>query len=181
MSVSNFGKVFGQTPTAGPSCDAELERALFQLMGQLEQILVRMDAVSETKRLPGSIEIAKELLVELVEFAEARFEKAELLPLIDRVCDFHDHTKRLEKMLGGQSWNGFAAFIGIKMSYSDEVKAMFQELGKGLIEAIGGFFQLFESRFQSRDDASEWEASSQVFLDDLIRRWNLDSRAHATN
>ena len=177
MSVSNIGKSHGQPAGAVTSRDAELERALFQLMGQLEQILVRMDAVSESKRVPGSVEIAKEILVELVEFSEARFEKASLKPLIDQVCDFHEHTKRLEKMLGGQSWSGFAAFIGIKVSYSDEVKAMFQELGKGLTDAIGGFFQLFESKFQSKDDASEWEAGSQVFLDDLIRRWNLDSRA----
>ena len=180
MSVSKVGKVSGQSPAAAPSRDAELERALFQLMGRLEQILVRMDAVSESKRLPGSIEIAKEILVEVVEFSESRFEKAALLPLIDQVCDFHEHSKRLEKMLGGQSWNGFAAFIGIKISYSDEVKAMFQELGKGLADAIGGFFQLFESKFQSRDEASEWQAGSQVFLDDLIRRWNLDSRARDT-
>jgi hypothetical protein len=168
-----------QSLAAGQSRDAELEREMFQLMGQLEQILVRMDTVGESKRLSGSIEIAKEILVELVEFSEQRFKKEPLNPLINQVCDFHEHTKRFEKLLGGQSWNGFAALIGIKLTYSDEAKAMFQELGRDLIEVIGGFFQLFESRFQSRSEASEWSASTQVFLDDLVRRCNLDGRVRS--
>lgn len=179
MSVSKVGMVHDRSPAAGQTPDSEHERALFQLMGQLEQILVRLDTVSDSKRLPGSIEIGKEILVELVEFSEQRFEKEPLKVLINQVCDFHELTKRFEKMVGGQSWNGFAAWIGIKMSYPDEVKAMFQELGRILIEIIGGFFQLFESRFQSRHDVSEWEAGSQVFVDDVIRRWNLDSRDHS--
>ena len=179
MSVSKVGTLKAQAQAAGQSRDAEHERLLFQLMGQLEQILVRMDALSDSKRLPGSIEIVKEILVELVEFSEPRFDKESLRPLINKVCDFHEATKRFEKMMGGQSWNGFAALIGIKMSYSDEIKVMFQELGRDLIEAIFGFFQLFESRFESPDKASEFKAGSQVFLDDLVGRWNLESRDRA--
>lgn len=174
MSVSDVGTRRNQSATAGSSPDAEQERALFQLMGQLEQILVRLDDVGATKRVPGSIEIAKELLVELVEFSEKRYEDSLTAPLVDRVCDFHQGTKRFEKMLGGQSWSGFAALIGIKMSYSDEIKAMFQQLGRDLLEVVDGFFQLFESRFASPDQASEWHANSQVFLDDLVRRWNVE-------
>lgn len=178
MSVSKVGPVNVQ-PASGASSDAEHERVLFQLMGRLEQILVRMDSLSDSKRVPGSIEIVKEILVELVEFSEPRFEKEPLERLIDKVCDFHEATKKFEKMVGGQSWNGFAAFIGIKMSYSDEVKAMFQELGRDLVEAVFGFFQLFEQRFESKEKASEFSAGSTVFLDDLVRRWNLDNRTPA--
>jgi hypothetical protein len=174
MSVSNVGTLRNQSATSGSSLDAEQERALFQLMGQLEQILVRMDDIGASKRLPGSIEVAKELLVELVDFSEKRYEKDLTTPLVDQVCDFHESTKRLEKMLGGQSWSGFAALIGIKMSYSDEIKAMFQQLGRDVLAVVGGFFQLFESRFASPDQASEWHANSQVFLDDIVRRWKID-------
>lgn len=179
MSVSNVNTLQGQALAAGGSQDAELERALFQLMGQLEQVLVRLDPLSGAKRLPGSIEIAKEILVALIEFSDGRFAKSQTTALIDQVCDFHELTKRFERMLGGQSWNGFAALIGIKLSYSDEIKAMFQQLGRDLMEVVGNFFQLFESRFQSADQASEWQASSQVFLDDLVRKWNTDAQGHS--
>lgn len=179
MSVSNVNAIQDQAMAVGNSQDAELERALFQLMGQLEQILVRLDALSGTKRLPGTIEIGKELLVAMIEFSEGRFEKTQTAALIDQVCDFHELTKRFERMLGGQSWNGFAALIGIKMSYSDEIKAMFQQVGSELLEVVGNFFQMFESRFQSADQASEWRASSQVFLDDLVRKWNSDGQGRS--
>jgi hypothetical protein len=181
MSVSKVGPTTKPSALAAPPQDAEFERELFQLMGQLEQILVRLDAVSSSKRLPGSIEIAKEILVELVEFAEPRFKKESLTGIIGQVCDFHEQTKQFERLLGGPSWNGIAAFIGIKMSYSDEVKTMFQRLGRDLIEIVGGFFQLFEARFHSRAQASEWQASSQVFVDDVIRRWNADSRVRSNH
>ena len=174
MSVSNVGTVQNQSAQAGTPGDAEHERLLFQLMGKLEQILVRLDEVPATKRLAGSLEVAKEILVEIVEFSEQRYEKSSTKPLIDQVCDFHDSTKRFQRMHGGQSWNGFAALIGIKMSYSDETKAMFQELGRDLLEVVSGFFQLFESRFSAADKSSEWHANAQVFLDDLVRRWNVD-------
>jgi len=70
MSVSNVGTLRNHSATSGTSLDAEQGRALFQLMGQLEQILVRMDEFGASKRLPGYIEVAKELLIELVEFSE---------------------------------------------------------------------------------------------------------------
>lgn len=177
MSVSKAGAMTKPSALAVPTQDAEFERELFQLMGELEQVLVRLDAVSAAKRLPASIEIAKEILVELLEFAQPRFQKESLTGIIDQVCEFHEQTKQSERLLGGASWNGIAAFIGFKMSYSDEVKTLFQRLGRDLIEMIGGFFQLFESRFTSREQASEWQASSQVFVDDVIRRWNAESRS----
>jgi hypothetical protein len=176
MSVSKVATITKPFDNALPGQDAEHERELFQLMGQLEQILVRLDEVSAAKRLTGSIEIAKEILVELVEFSDSRFKKESLAELIDQVCDFHEKTKQLERLLGGPSWNGIAALIGIKPSYPDEVKTMFQQLGRDLIEIIGGFFEQFESRFQSRSQASEWQANSQVFVDDVIRRWNAEAR-----
>ncbi len=179
MSVSKAGLVYDPSAALGSSQDAEHERALFQLMGQLEQILVRLDAVGESKRLAGSIEIAKEILVELVEFSEKRFEKQSLAALIDHVCDFHELTKQFERMLGGQSWNGLAAFIGIKLSYSEDSKLMFQQLGLDLIAILTGYFDLFESRFQSREQATEWEAGAKVFLDDVVRHWNIDARARS--
>ena len=171
MSVSNVGSVYGQSAGTGSSDDAEHSRALFQLMGRLEQILSRLDAVTGAKRLPGAIETSKEILVELVEFSEERFEKNRTDAAIGRVCDFHENTKRFERMLGGQSWNGFAAFIGIKLSYSDEVKAIYRQLGADLRDIVEQFFQLFESRFLSGEHAAEWHASVDVFLDDLVRKW----------
>ncbi len=177
MAVSNVGSLFDQSAAFGPSQDAEHERCLFQLMGQLEQILVRLDTLNGSKRFSGSVEIAKEILVELVEFSESQFPKDQSKVLIDQVCDFHESTKRFERMLGGQSWSGFAALIGIKPSYSAEVKAMFQQLGLDLIEVVGESFRLFESRFESTEQVSEWQASSQVFVDDLIRRWKTENRA----
>lgn len=172
MSVSQVGSP--RLSASGSGSDTELERSLFQLMGKLEQVLVRVDSLPASKKLPGSIEIAKEILVELVEFSDERFDQSQTGPVIDQVCDFHEATKRFEKMLGGQSWNGFAAFIGIKMSYSDEIKLMFQQLGQDMLAVVGGFFALFESHFQSGDQATEWKDSAQVFLDDLVRRWNID-------
>lgn len=180
MSVSKAGTITKPSSVAVPTPDAEFERELFQLMGKLEQILARLDAVSSAKRLPGSIEIAKEILVELVEFSEPRFKKEQLKGLIDQVCDFHEQTKQFEKLLGGPSWNGIAAFIGIKMSYPEEVKTMFQRLGRDVMAIIGGFFHLFESRFSSRAQAAEWQANSKVFVDDVIRRWNADSRVRSS-
>lgn len=174
MSVSNVGELKNQSAAPGASQDAEHERLLFQLMGKLEQILVRMDEVGASHRLSGTIEIAKEILVELIEFSEERFDQSRTEPLIDQVCDFHELTKRFERMLGGQSWNGIAALIGIKMSYSEEVKAMFAQLGCDVLEVVNGFFQMFESQFSSADQASEWRANSQVFLEDLARRWTVD-------
>jgi hypothetical protein len=179
MSVSKAGSFAKPSGTAVPSKDTGFERELFQLISQLEQILARLDAVSAAKRLPSSIEIAKELLVELLEFSQPRFKKESLTAIIEQVCEFHEQTKQFERLLGGPSWNGIAAFIGIKMSYSEEVKTMFQRLGRDVIEIVGGFFQLFESRFHSREQASEWQASSQVFVDDVIRRWNADGRARS--
>lgn len=179
MSVSDVNTLQCQEIATGDTRDTEHERALFQLMGQLEQILARLDSLTGSKRLPGSIEIAKELLVGLIEFSEQRFEKTQTSGLIEQVCDFHELTKRFERMLGGQSWNGFAALIGIKMSYSDEIKAMFQQIGRDLLEVVGNFFQLFESRFQSMDQASDWQASSQVFLDELVRKWNVDEQGRS--
>lgn len=177
MSVSKAGAMTKPPALAVPSKDADFERELFQLMGQLEQILARLDEVSAAKRLPVTIEIAKEIFVELLEFAQPRLGKESLKAIIDQVCEFHEQTKQFERLLGGPSWNGLAAFMGFKMSYSEEVKTMFQRLGKDVIEILGAFFQLFESRFSARKQASEWQASSQVFVDDVIRRWNADGRA----
>ena len=175
MSVSNVGSVSDPSASAGRSQDAEYGRALFQLMGRLEQILARLDAITGAKRLPGAIELSKEILVELVEFTEERFDKSQTNPLIGRVCDYHANTKRFERMLGGQSWNGFASLIGIKLSYPDEVKAIYQQIGLDLIEIVGQYFQLLESRFLSGETITEWQASVEVFLDDFVRRWNTDN------
>ncbi len=95
------------------------------------------------------------------EFSDTRFKKESLAAVINQVCDFHEQTKQLDRLLGGPSWNGIAALIGIKLSYPDEVKTMFQQLGRDVIEIIGGFFQLFESRFLSPEQASEWQASTR--------------------
>ncbi len=43
MSVSKAGTITKPSAALVPSKDAEYERELFQLMGQLEQILVRLD------------------------------------------------------------------------------------------------------------------------------------------
>jgi hypothetical protein len=176
MSVSKAGAMTKPSSLAAPAKDADFQRELFQLMGQLEQILARLDEVSAAKRLPVTMEVAKEVLVELLEFSQPRFGKEAQKSIIDQVCAFHEQTKNLERLLGGPSWNGLAAFIGFKMSYSDDVKTMFQRLGKDMIEILSGFFQLFESRFSARKEATEWQASSQVFVDDVIRRWNADGR-----
>ncbi len=172
MTVSNVGSVSNRSAGAERSQDAEHARLMFQLMGRLEQILARLDGFSGAKRLPGAMEISKEILVELVEFAEERFDKPQTDALIGQVCDYHENTKRFERMLGGQSWNGFASLIGIKLSYSDEVKAIYQQLGVDLVEIVGGYFQLLGSRFLSGEAVADWQASAEVFLDDLVRRWN---------
>ena len=175
MSVSNVGSVSDPSAGADRSQDAEHGRAMFQLMGRLEQILARLDTITGAKRLPGAIGISKEILVELVEFTEERFDKPQTDALIGRVCDYHENTKRFERMLGGQSWNGFASLIGIKLSYSDEVKAIYQQIGLDLIQIIDQYFRLLESRFLSGETGAEWQASVEVLIDDLVRRWSADS------
>ena len=92
MTVSEVSSTYNQSATTGTAQDLERERDLFQLMGQLEQILVRLDTVSASKKLPGSIEIAKEILVELVEFSDERLGKDSATDLIGQVCDFHEST-----------------------------------------------------------------------------------------
>ena len=103
MSVSKAGSPTKPSGTAVPSKDTGFERELFQLISQLEQILARLDEVSTAKRLPSSIEIAKELLVELLEFSQPRFKKESLKPIIDQVCEFHEQTKQFERLYKGRT------------------------------------------------------------------------------
>ena len=172
MNLSDYLTRLGEGTANPPDVeDGELENGLIQLMGRLEQMLIRLDDVKQDRHIPLTLKLAKKMLVEVLNFAESRLSQEVLTPPIARLCQVHAQTKQFERLLGDPSWNGFAQFLGFQPTYSDGTESAFEKLGGDFIELFSEFFTTFADHFNSTEKADEWKASCQVFLDDLARKW----------
>jgi hypothetical protein len=175
MNLSDYlAPLEGAGLTVSDIEDTDLEARLFQLMGRLEQTLVRL---GETQGAPGTrhqtaaVDLAKEMLVDVLEFAANELEPAGIDELTDRACELHEVTKQFERMIGKQSWSGIAGFFGIKAAAVDGTDAAYERLGREFVDLYASFLAVFVRHFHAADKAAEWQSSCEVFLDDFARKW----------
>jgi hypothetical protein len=150
--------------------DADLETGLFALMGRLEQTLQRLESGGDPARRHAAVDCGKEMLVELLDFAETQFPPEAVDELLARAGDLHDATKQFDRMVK-HSWSGFAGFFGLKVAAAEGADEAYTRLGRDFRDLFADCFAKFVARFHAADKAQEWQSSCDVFLGDLSRKW----------
>lgn len=170
MNLANYLSGTAETPPA-PLDDTALEGKLFLFMGQLEQEVMRLTPVAQDGDYTANVEIAKDLLVDILEFAEQNFEAARLESHFDRAAEFHELTRHFERLLGSNSWNGLISFFGMKATIAEGVPEAYGRWTDEFTVLVHDFCTAFVNHFQAAEKVTEWNASLSVLLGDMKKHW----------
>ena len=161
-------------PAAPPEVAAEdrvWEDHLVRLLSELEIGRDRLANLQAGKRPGPALHAALTIVDRTVEFTEQRVAGENrdqvLLPILARAGEVYSTTRGVIKELGGSPWGALASLFATpaenKATRRDRIRISVQ----GIKEVLTSCFELFQTGFQSPEQACQWAQTYQVFLADL--------------
>ena len=159
------------TAAEGPVGSGSLEDDSLHLVARLEQLLARLDEAKKSGRTTAQLGRAKEMMVELLDFAEARFDETALESTLQRTREVYQAVKQFEHNAGSQNLGGIGRLFGVDHAQKTDADDAYRQLGDELIGLYRQFFELFDSRFEDETSAGRWHGCATALVDEFQRKW----------
>ena len=167
-----------QNPTGiqdfpAPASDSlgTFEQGCIDLLCKQENALSQLRANSKRRPLV-SLELARKMLIQFLDFAESHFDAQELRTVAQWLYEVHQRTREFEKMLDAQSCKMLRKMFGAKVPSKEEMESAHLEIRREYLELYKSFFAKCAKRF--REDSEKLELflrSVATFLTELDRKW----------
>lgn len=153
--------------------DAGYEARLALFLSELEQEMARLGERRVARRPALALEILAAMVDRLVEFAEVHTGAgADALSLDVRLRALGQRYPMVRLLTAKDNRLEIETAEGLYRNWSrdsNERRATFRELGRGMAELARVYLELLAGQFHSRTIAEQWRESYAVFLRDLAR------------
>ncbi len=169
MNLDEFSRqLAGYRDSSLDARDARLHDDCIVLLGELVSRLDQLDRETKATRLSGAIDIAKDLLVEVLEFDASHFGNDAVAPQLGRVCELRDMARDVQSLVGRSFWR---RMFGGNQQHEELRHQAYRQLGEEFAVAYRELLSVIDGNFESHENANEWRASSRIFVDDFRRHW----------
>ena len=148
----------------------------FQLacINHLSRLEHHLEAFRRRKERRPSVEkteVAKELLVELIDFAEAHFAPTKFEQTKVGILEVYKQTKDVEQRIQKDSWAGAKRLLGLGDQNRDELAQQYQELRDQYLSLIAEFFRACVADFADEDGRESVTEGGRLFVRELKKVW----------
>ena len=119
-----------------------------------------------------SLELAQQMLLQFLDFAESHFGEEEFREIAQRLHDVYRRTKDQQQQQRNQSWKAIRRMLGRECPSESELSQTYQQLGRDYADLYTDFFHVCMSRF-SEDSATkeQFQQSVELLVGELERKW----------
>ena len=169
MKLEEFGKQLDTYRDTTPEEeDRRIESACIGLLARLEQKSAKLELRGDQLQALVSIEFAKEILVEILEFIHEQFGSHIYVRDLSKICELRDRSRQLEEWKSRQFWKNLFRANRVDRTQFD---LMFQRLVRDFIALYESLFGRIERCYQTAEKAADWKTSYGVFTEELMQRW----------
>ncbi len=119
-----------------------------------------------------SLDLAKEMIIQFLDFAEAHFTKEQLRDIGGRLQDVYQQTKDHEKRLCGRTFNPLKRLIRMEVFTEEQARASHEDLRSKYVELYRDFFAVCVERLGPESgNMEEFLQSVEMFVSELERKW----------
>ncbi len=169
MDIQEFGRRlsgYRQEPTDAQ--DALLMSDCVLLLGQLERKLGILERQSAAEDMTAALETGKEMLVEILEFVTQHCGTEAVSRDLSRVCDLRDTLRDMKNLISRSFW---ASLFRVRSTHEDLRQQAYRQLGHEFAEVFRDLLSVLDGHFNSRANATEWQSSCRILIEDFRRRW----------
>ena len=170
MDLQEFSKhLEGHRGDSQGSHESQLENDCIQLLAQLETMIERLPRPDrKNANYDPALEIAKEMLVIVIDFVTRRFGHDAVADDLRRVCELRDSVKDLQQMLK----QGFWKSIFSKQTLDDPLtQHAYRQLGGEFAEVFGDILTQVNPHYSTTARVAEWRASCGILIDEFRQCW----------
>lgn len=148
------------------------ETDCIDLLCRQENTLSLLSEAYSKQRLLDALDLAKRMVVEFLDFAEAHFEGEEVHDVAERLHAVYQETKEHEKQLCQQTFKSLKKLVGINVLSEEEIREAHDTLRSEYAQLYSQFFALCVSRFpEGSPTTAEFQQSVDTFVKELDRKW----------
>ncbi len=125
---------------------AGLEPACDELIRRLHHLLDRLARHQMRRNQRGSLETAKELLVEVIDFVTQRLGGHAVASDLSRICDLRDTIGDLQSLTDGQFWR---RVFRMKTSHNDLREQALRRVGVDFVDVFRNLLSLVDGHLPS--------------------------------
>ena len=138
------------------------------LLGQLERKLGILERQSAAEDMTAALETGKEMLVEILEFVTQHCGTEAVSRDLSRVCDLRDTLRDMKNLISRSFW---ASLFRVRSTHEDLRQQAYRQLGHEFAEVFRDLLSVLDGHFNSRANATEWQSSCRILIEDFRRRW----------
>ena len=169
MNLDEFSKqLAGYRESSLETRDVRLHDDCIVLLSELAHLLDRLDREAKSARLSGAIDVAKDILVEMLEFDAHHFGNDSVAPVLGRVCELRDMARDIQSLVGRSFWS---RLFGGDHQHDELRQQAYRQLGEEFAVGYRELLSVIDGNFEMHETTNEWRASCRVFVDDFRRRW----------
>ena len=169
MNLNEFSKQLAGYRDGSPEArDVRLYDECIVLLSELVRLLDRLDRETKSKRLSGAIDVAKDVLIALLDFDTRQFGNDVVAHLLGRICELRDMARDVQSLVGRSFWS---RIFGSNDQHDELRQQAYRQLGEEFAVLYRELLSIIDGNFESQEKANEWRSSSRIFVDDFRRHW----------
>jgi regulator of replication initiation timing len=119
-----------------------------------------------------SLDLAQEMIIQFLNFAEAHFSEEQLLDVGGRLQDVYQQTKDHEKRMCGKTFNPLKRLVRMEVFTEEQAQAGHEDLRSEYVELYSDFFAVCVERFgHGSENKDDFLQSVEMFSSELKRKW----------
>ena len=156
------------TQTDDPNLGGTFEDDCIDLLCKQENTL----ALLSEAHVLDSLDLAKKMVEQFLDFAEAHFEDEQLQDVGRRLCEVYEQTKDHEKRLWGQTFKRLRRMVGMDVMSEEQAQDAHQQLRAKYIKLYSEFFAICVNRFpEASPTRNQFVQSVDTFVKEIELKW----------
>lgn len=161
-------------PPAAPVAEAagRFEDECIDLLCKQENTLSLLGEASRKRRALDSLDLAKQMLLQFLDFAESHFDEEQLQSIAQRLYVVNQRTREYEKLLVAKSFRLLRRVVRMKVPTEEAITEANEQLCNDYMDLYNEFFANCAERF-AKDSAirDQFLESVSTFLVEFDERW----------
>jgi hypothetical protein len=142
------------------------------LLCRQENALTLLSEASRKRRPLDSLDLAKKMLVQFLDFAESHFEPVQMQIVGKSLYVVNQLTQQYEKMLVANWYRFFRRMVFLPVPTEAELREAHNQLRSEYMELYNAFFAICGRRFPKDSDIQQqFNQSVETFLVEFAERW----------
>lgn len=157
-----------------PDCELAdaFESECVDLICRQEATLTRLSGKNRTSSDVDSLELAQQMLLQFLDFAESHFGDEEFREIAQRLHEVYRRTKDQQRQQRAQSWKTIRRMFGRECPSETDVSQTYQQLGRDYADLYADFFNVCMRRFSADSTTKQqFQQSVELLVGELERNW----------